>query len=330
MSGYGTLAITADAWTNERAQAILTAGLPPLPGAELRSFDPTEQRDDHGRWSLGGGIVRALLKIGDGSLRLEHHGDGKISIHDEHGGSLHLSSKDLESRGGFRRFAFHGPEGLDKVGQRDWMTKAETHDGRPFSTAHAGIHKTHIGTSAEAGTEHDPYQFDRQTLHLAPGGKGVDDPAKLFAHPGVEMTTDQLGNLADTLQSFAHAQQRIDTGHGSVAMHVVGKDFTLDIGKSGELPVVLNRGEARNVEKAIDDAFELQAGQQFRRVIPIKGSGGDVVVTRNGPDDDFHVENDTTSIRITPDAIHDFAGQLDTMLNFGPDLKPLKPIPQGS
>lgn len=301
-----------------------------------RHFDPHQARDPHsGEWIGAGAIVRAALKIGKSTLHLEHHGrdehgDAHVSLHDEHGGSLHLTSGDLKSGGGsgkFRNFAFYAPQGMEEVGQRDWLVRHEgVAPAPPRTVVLAGLQKTHLGTEAEAGEE-DPYEFDRQTLHLPPGGKGVDDPAELFARPGTEMTTTQLGDLADTLQSFAHTQNRIDTGHGTVTMHVVGRESTFDTGKRGERPIVLNRGEVRNVDKALSDAFEawdpdegtpLPAGQRFQRVIPVKGPGGDVVVTRNGPGEDFYVENDTTSIRITPDAFHHFSFQLDAML--GADL----------
>jgi hypothetical protein len=303
-----------------------------------RAFNPSlHPHDPHNGEFVGtGGLAHALLRVGKSTLHLEHHGrdehgDAHVSLHDEHGGSLHLTSGDLKSggrSGKFRNFAFNAPVGMEEVGQRDWLVRHEgVAPAPPRTVVLAGLQKTHLGTEAEAGVENDPYEFDRQTLHLPPGGKGVDDPAALFARPGTEMTTTQLGDLADTLQSFAHTQNRIDTGHGTVTMHVVGREFTFDAGKRGERPIVLNRGEVRNVDKALNDAFDawdpdegtpLPAGQRFQRVIHVKGPGGDVVVTRNGPGEDFYVENDTTSIRITPEAFHDFSFQLDAML--GADL----------
>src|ERR1043165_2201938 len=336
-TGYGTVAITGDAWINERAQKILSAGLPSLPQlpGEMRRFDPSQPRDEHGRWS----VIGAIFKVAAGTFRLEHHGDRRVSLHDEHGGSLDLTGADLVGGGGrsgkFRHFAFAPPRRLEEVGQRDWMNRHETRHGKPHTTVLAGLRKTHLGTGAEAGDEHDAYELDRQTLHLPAGGKGVEDPGELFSRPGTEMTTAELEKLADTLQSFSATQDHVDTGHGSIAMHVVGKDYTLDTGKRGERPIVLNRAEMRTLGKALNAAFEawdpdesepLPAGQRFQQTIHIKGAGGDVVVTRNGPGEDFYIENDTMSIRITPDAFHRFSHQLDIMINA--DLRHLsKPQP---
>jgi hypothetical protein len=298
-----------------------------------RNFNPTEPREPHsGKWIGTGALVRAALKIGKSTLHLEHHGrdehgDAHVSLHDEHGGSLHLTSGDLKTRSGkFRNFAITGPADLEEVGQRDWLVRHEgVAPAPPRTVVLAGLQKTHLGTEAEAGVENDPYEFDRQTLHLPAGGKGVDDPAELFARPGTEMTTAQLGNLADTLQSFAHTQNRIDTGHGTVTMHVVGREFTFDTGKRGERPIVLNRGELRNVDKALSAAFEaydpdegtpLPRSEKFKRVISTKN--GDITITRQGPATDFWIESDTTAIRISPGAFHHFGYQLDAML--GADL----------
>lgn len=64
VGGYGMVAITGDAWINERAQEILTHGLPRLPKLPrpprllVRRFDPSQARDPrNGKWiSIGGGV----------------------------------------------------------------------------------------------------------------------------------------------------------------------------------------------------------------------------------------------------------------------------------
>jgi hypothetical protein len=59
MSGYGRVAVEGGAWLRERAQRVLTRGLPALPSLpQVRRFNPAEPRDSEGRWSDGpGGVV---------------------------------------------------------------------------------------------------------------------------------------------------------------------------------------------------------------------------------------------------------------------------------
>jgi hypothetical protein len=96
VAGYGSVAFTADPWLNARVQPILTHGLPPLP-AEIRRFNPLEERDERGRWSVGGAALRDLLKLADkidldrdekliGSDKLDMRGGGiRIALTEVHG-----------------------------------------------------------------------------------------------------------------------------------------------------------------------------------------------------------------------------------------------------
>lgn len=312
-------------------------------GAPMRSlaerFDPSQPRNPHtGEWSRV--LAAAELKVGRSKLRLTHHGDGRVSVHDEHGGALHLTREDLKGgqrSGDLRRFAFAGPLNTEHVGDRDWMTKTEDRGGRPWTTVHAGLQKTHVAGEHDPNL-HDadePYLNDRHTLHLPAGAKGVDDPEELFARSGTSMTTQDLHDFADTLRSFADGHEDVDTGHGRVTMGVTGKDFTFDTGKRGEQPIVLNRGEVRNVNKALHAAYEaynpddgdpLPAGEHFKQTIPTKHSGN-IVVTRTGPDSDFWIESDFTAIRVTPDAFLDVTEHLDDLLALAGDVRHLTPVP---
>jgi 2'-5' RNA ligase len=296
-------------------------------------FDPSQPRNRHGEWARV--LAAAEYKVGKSTLRLTHHGDGQVSVHDEHGGSLHLSRDDLKGGrrpGRARNFAY-GTHRAENVGDRDWLGKLEDRGGKPWTTALAGIHTTHI-TDSTGDDDDEPYLNDRHTLHLAAGGKGVDDHEELYSRPGTPMTTRELQGLADTLKAFADGHDDVDTGNGRVVMGVTGKDFTLDTGRRGERPIVLNRGEVRNVQKALNAAYEahdpddgdpLPAGEKFQATVPTKRSG-DIVVTRTGPDADFWIESDTTAIRIKPVAFNDVTEHLDAMLALSGNLKHLTPV----
>lgn len=76
MGGYGTIAITGDTWINERAQEVLTRGLPRLPPLPrpprllVRRYNPSQARGHDGKWiSIGGGVdvpnFGALYKLGN-------------------------------------------------------------------------------------------------------------------------------------------------------------------------------------------------------------------------------------------------------------------------
>lgn len=295
-------------------------------------YDPAQHRAADGKWSRM--LAAADLQVGDAKLRLTHHGDGRVSVHDEHGGSLHLDRVDLQggrTSGKARAFAYRASN-LENVGDRDWLDRIETRGGKPWTTALAGIHTTHVADAT--GDDDEPYLRDRHTLHLAAGGKGVDDHTELFDRPGTELTTAQLQGLADTLRAFADGHEDVDTGHGRVVMGVTGRAFTFDTGKRADRPIVLNRGELRNVDKALNAAFDafdpdgnapLPAGEKFQRTIATKAVG-DIVVTRTGADADFWVESDTTAIRIKPDALHDVLHHIDAMLALSGDLKHLTPV----
>jgi hypothetical protein len=100
MSEYGAVALTADPWINARAQAILTAGLPDLPPvpAELRKFNPLEERDERGRWSIGGAVIHDLLKLA-----------GKIDLDSD---ERLIGSDKLDMRGGGIRLALTETHGV--------------------------------------------------------------------------------------------------------------------------------------------------------------------------------------------------------------------------
>jgi hypothetical protein len=88
VGGYGMVAITGDAWINERAQEILTHGLPALP-SEVRSFDPSlHPHDPHNGEFIDtpGGAVKDLLKLA-----------GKIDLAD---GEHLVASNKLKMRDG--------------------------------------------------------------------------------------------------------------------------------------------------------------------------------------------------------------------------------------
>lgn len=337
-TGYGTVAISADAWINERAQGILTAGLPALPllPGETRRFDPSQPRDEHGRWSL----VGAVLHLAAGTLRLQHHGEsGDVSIHDEHGGSLHLTRNDLRygsrtrSSGPFREFANEAPLSMEHVGDRELFRHHETRDGKPFTVTRAGLHKTHVESNESGFDAHglEPYQRDEHTLHL-PSGGAAEDPDELFVRPGTKITSKELEDLAETLRDFSIAQDRLDTGHGTVMMTSMGGENTIDPHHRNQPPIVLNRTETKKAIAALNaarypwDEYEhrdpLPAGEKFKRVIPIK-AGGELVITRLGPDGDFHFESDFTDVRISPDKLDDFLEHLQFVVDA--DLKHLKP-----
>lgn len=342
MSGYGMLAITANTWINERAQEILTHGLPPIPAmpGEMRRFDPTEARDEHGRWSL----VGAVLKLAAGTLRLEHHGDsGDVTLHDEHGGSIRLARRDLKhgkynrnigamgGRGDFREFT-NSPIDMEHVGAQETLRRHETRDGKPFTTLHAGLHKTHVEPNSAGYDAHglEPYQRDRHTLHLPIGGRS-ESYDELFARPGTPITTAELESLSDTIQSFSRAQDQLELGHGKVTMTTVGGVTTIDPHHRNQRPIELSRGEIKKALAALDAArFAwdddegdplLQPGQHFRRVIATKG--GDITISRLGPDGDFFFESDHNDVRITPDKIDDFLQHLEFVIDVNGDLKRL-------
>lgn len=298
-------------------------------------YDPSQPRNHSGEWTRV--LAAADLKVGKSTLRLTHHGGGRVSVHDEHGGALHLTRNQVASGrhpGSLRRFAYNAPVKTDNVGDREFMGHLEDRDGMPWTTAVAGLHMTH---RAEPGLSDDdePYLRDRHTLHLPAGGKGVDDPDELFTRPGTPLTAKELGDLADTLLAFADGHEDVDTGKGSVTMGVTGKEFTFDTGRRADRPIVLNRGELRNVEKALtaaadahdpDEAEPLPAGEAFKRTIATKGGSGDIVVTRTGPDSDFWIESDFTAVRITPAALQDVLLHIGAMLALSGDLKHLTPV----
>lgn len=291
-----------------------------------RSFDPSQPRDEHGRWSL----VAALLKVGKSTLQLQHHGDGNVSVHDQHGGSVHLSRR--EAGGGKFGNLLESAAEAGQVGDKQVMSQAHARDGELHRVAVAGIHKTHVAQAGEPGVT-DPMSSDRHTLHLSAGGKGAETSDALFARPGTELTGADLQRLGDTLGSFSASAGKVDTGHGSVTAHVVGRDYTLDTGKRGERPIVLDRAGVSGIQKALTAAEEdfipssnpadhvLTSGERFQRVIHTKH--GDITVTRAGAGEDFWVESDTTAIRISSDRLGDFVQQLDSMIRHGPDLKHL-------
>lgn len=70
-AGYGTVALSGYEWLDERAQRVLTHGLPDLPAEpQVRRFNPTEPRDSEGRWSNGpgggaAGVLKDALKLAE-------------------------------------------------------------------------------------------------------------------------------------------------------------------------------------------------------------------------------------------------------------------------
>lgn len=273
-----------------------------------RGFDPSEPRDPHtGKWGAAGEVIaKAEATFGKHKVQIHAHEGGGVSIHDQHGGSLHLANDAAIRK--FRRDV-NTAGGLD-MGEAHTPNKLIEKDGQLLSLHTHGIRKNHIATAAEVGQDEDPYYHDKVSLHLAAGGVPSEETDDLLSRPGTHMTTGQLENFADAVAHVSGAK-RLDTGHGQVDVHHIGSDYTIaPVGKGA--PIVLDRRSAKAVNKALEDAREsygdsggsLGDEEQFSRTIST--NAGDIHVTRQGINGPWWIETDTDAIQFAPDKVDTF------------------------
>jgi hypothetical protein len=179
---YGTLAITADPWINERAQVILDAGLPALP-PEVRRFNPMEPRDSDGKWTDGPGgaatgAFKDVLKLAE---RIDLDPDEKLigsSKVDGDGGGIRMA---LTTQGGRPMLRFGA--GGEGYGRADRDEGIAAWDGNPSRSPLSADDRRRLNAESDAlDAEYDSASSARQ--------REIDDR---FADIREQLTTDERG-----------------------------------------------------------------------------------------------------------------------------------------
>jgi 2'-5' RNA ligase len=191
-------------------------------------------------------VGETVRKYGSKSLTLAVHDDGQLSLADSDGNKVRLSRPDVEQ---LRTRAIYSYE-MD-VGDEFTITHTEDRSGAPYSTLRMLVQKTAAAPEGDTDDDEETYRRDTLAVHLAPN----DDPDfdELRATPPVEMTAEELADLAEALTDLTNAG-RIDTGHGQVDMFSDGRSFVLRPVDGPELR--LNRRGFRALDRALDGVVD--------------------------------------------------------------------------
>lgn len=255
--------------------------------ALAKSFNPSEARGDHGKWTHVGALISRTVKAGDHKLTLGAHDDGTVSITDRHGHSTRLKAHELK---GVRHNLFADVEG-DSEHPEHHLRRLESRNGGLQAVPLAHMKRTHVATDAEYPDDDETFGHDRYELRLpADDDASPDDVA---AGPGTELSHDDLYRVAQQAENMTGGR-RVATGHGDVGFATNGPQVA--IVAAGQDPVNLSKRDYQRTEALIsavlhpdddEDAEKFPDGRITTKAGDIQavsdGAGGLIVTIGGNP-----------------------------------------------
>lgn len=209
---------------NENHSAGPTASSAPSSGKPSEATIRARQGGGNYRALMPDVVNSAEIKGKGGTVKLDHHGDGSLTITTPHGSA----TLPAHIREGTLPEVIHDTEIL-ATGETMWVR-----DPKDFTT-YAAITRVGSGT---------------YTLHL---GSDADE------EPGITLTESQLNKINDTSTLLTEYNRRIDTGNGNADIYLTSND-NLGLRTPGDdgtpVDIELSPAQARKLNHAISVVYQ--------------------------------------------------------------------------
>lgn len=275
-------------WTPEHVPADVFAGLITNPTlveidharAAVKRFDPTQPRDDHGRWTHDpSAIFHRLVRFGGHDITITAHDDESRTLTFPHGRPIRMDRRELEQ---LRRTSYQAdvlPTGESHTVFRSVENRDAT--GRVVSVARDPL----LGIKV-IGESSDNSGRTSLSLHQWDDDKHETYEEFIDSAPIATMTAHQLGVLAETAQDLI--AERVNVQSGPVDVYRDGRLVVIHPNGSDEWRLSVK--DARGLYDAWSDLTE-EEGRDLRTSGVVESrtvstSLGDATVTVVGEDEE--------------------------------------------